>query len=210
LTIFNSSDINTPIKQIKELYLNNLQMIGLIKHELMHVVHSIKNSNLSYRNGEAYQYANDIALNVGDKNILNYYDICILNGRYKDKGYLDNNDLVRLISCGIYYMDNSEFQAWKESFNMYDLYFRYDKDLNKRMPYKLYKILNYLWKENKNALIHCYNKNILRENTYQIISKYFNYIGYNKVTNLKNLINKWIKRSNDFITKCEDIYTINQ
>jgi hypothetical protein len=107
-------------------------------------------------------------------------------------------------------MDNSEFQAWKESFNMYDLYFRYDKDLNKRLPYKLYKILNYLWKENKNDLIYCYDKNKMSPEIYQIITKYFNYIGYNKVTNLKNLINKWIKRSDDFVTKCEAIYTINQ
>jgi hypothetical protein len=200
-------NIKTPINEIRKLYKNNTQLIGIINHEIIHIMHDLINTNLSYKNGDAYYYADMLCKVFGEHCVIpNVYDLNIIN----QKSVYNISDMYKTISSCIYYTDKSELSAWQETFNSYDVFYmeHYNKeynDINNRMPYKLYKILYNIVNKNKLYIIdHILDNN----DCYNIIIEWMKSMNYNKFE-ISNIINKWIKNIQGYLDRCIKIHEIN-
>jgi hypothetical protein len=195
--------ITLPELLTKTQYLNNNLFISIIRHELLHIYHGIKNSNLAIANGNAYYYADEITKAQGKKHgIYGSYDLREL----LSKKELKTSDICLIFACGIYYLDNSEISAWQESFNSYDKHFICvrSKELERREPYRIYSRLLELFQLYKKDLYNIMN--ICDANTFELIKAYKDECN---IKSIKYLVDSWIDKSKKFLVKCEKIHERN-
>lgn len=91
-----------------EKYINIL--ISSIHHELIHVLHDIKLTNLSINAGNAFYYSTEIIKLAGYK--FDFIDLDILKKMYNNISYIDP---LLIFGAALYYCDKSELCAWHET-----------------------------------------------------------------------------------------------
>lgn len=193
------------LPNIPEKYLyNNEKYIGIIKHEMIHIFHEVIKEQLSINAGNAFYYANTLAELNNFVNIPNYE---VLYQKYLNNiNQLSYRQLLYVFIGCIYYLDESEQQAWQSSF---DTYYRYNDekyidDLCTIRPYaifySLYQILIKYKKEFVNILNYCNSetKNLIIE---WLESKNLKY-----TCNFNKMIKRWIINCKKYLDKCEIIY----
>jgi hypothetical protein len=145
------------LNKLRDLYLNNRELIGIINHELLHIIHELQNNNLAINAGNAFYYADLICKSVdSDNTILNSEEL----KRLYNKSNITDNELILLFGSCIYYTDKSELSAWLETFNSHDLFYykhypdnKAYTDINLRKSYITYKLLYNLVNKYKYELI---------------------------------------------------------
>lgn len=190
-------------------------LISSIHHELIHVLHDIKQTNLSIKAGDAYYYINAI-LQAAYYN-FNFIDKDILVQMYRNRHLV--NPILIFAAC-VYYCDKSEILAWHETiYNEYKeilsnasnsifykenkLKYRDSKNLYKSSSYQIYAILLYFLKIYKTDILNIFNTNDIKYNvTLENILK--QYLGNNTI---KNKINVWIKLAIKFLNNAQTIYS---
>lgn len=94
---------------------DNEKFIGIIKHELLHIFHSVIKKDFAVNTGRSYYYGYCIAELLNESGIPNDTVLKeLLEYPPDDYTYL------LIYAAAMYYLDDSEKSAWLQSFDSYD------------------------------------------------------------------------------------------
>ena len=131
-----SNNINGNIQQaaIVAEFSNNVdvtEFIGIIHHELLHLLHKANSAKMAEIVGWSFTYATEICDLYNVNGIPNYENLKEIISNQN----LSKNGLIFTLISAMYLLDKDEIQAWRESFNIVN------KQLIKR-KWQLQKIEN--------------------------------------------------------------------
>ena len=191
------------------------ECLGMIHHELLHLLHKVNSPNISEIAGNAYTYADMLAVEMGLSGIPNVDNLI----------YIDNLKTLTLLGLTgtlclcMYLLDKDEIQAWRESFNKSNIkrikYSYNSKDIqNLYINDIIYKTYNYLYK----CIIKYYHElctpyKTLSVEADNILRDYFktchNIVLKNNY-NLKEIIdNKWIPACENQLKTFRNLHAFN-